>query len=191
MRRALTPAILTVSLAIALVSGAEDDRTTKLNRGDVLVDTRPLAGSDVPEVILDAVVDAPPERVWPLLDRCGDYAKTMVRMKDTKELSRVGDIVRCESVVEMPWPLSNLHGILVAQHTAGPPKWVRDWKMESGDFKRNEGSWTLTAWPGGKTLIEYRMRSEPNIPIPQFIQGMATRAALPDMIVKLRSLLKG
>jgi ribosome-associated toxin RatA of RatAB toxin-antitoxin module len=187
-RRVLSILILATLASSSDVSG-EDTHEARLDRGEVIVSTRPLPGASVPEVYVEAIMDAPPQKMWALLDRCGDYSHTMIRMKDTKELSRSGDTVRCESTVEMPWPLPNLHGVLVARLAPGPPVWMREWKLESGDYKRNDGSWVLKEWPHGRTFVEYRMRSEPNTPVPQFIQGMAAEMALQDMMKKFRKIL--
>jgi hypothetical protein len=179
-------AVLLLALVDAPVS-AEEDRRTRLDKGEVIVEAHAVPGNDLPEAVVAAVIDAPPEHVWQIIDRCGDYMHTMVRMKYSRELSRVGDIVRCESLIDMPWPMRALHAITVAKHTVEAGRWTRAWKLESGDYKVNQGSWVLTPWGQNKTLAEYRMLSSPNVSIPDFIQGMAMKVALPDMIAKIRS----
>lgn len=186
-----SPKLLSLFL-LALIAAppaarADEDRRTRLDKGEVIVEAHPVDGNDLPEAFVAAVIDAPPDHVWQIIDHCGDYMHTMVRMKFSREVSRVGDIVRCESLIDMPWPLRSLHAVTVAKHTVTPGRWVREWKLESGDYKVNQGSWVLTPWGANRTLAEYRMLSSPNVSIPDFIQGMAMKVALPDMIAKIRS----
>ena len=186
----MTRKILLLVFALALWPGkapAEDVRRTRLDRGDVLLEKHSLPDSDIPEVTVTAVIDSPPERVWPIIDHCGNYMHTMLHIAISKELTRVGPIVRCESTVSLAWPLPDLHAITRAVHTPGPDKWVRAWKMETGDYKVNEGSWTLTVWAPGKTLAEYRMHSEPNVSIPGFVQDIVANSVMPDLMNKLRA----
>jgi hypothetical protein len=187
LRSALLAALLA---SIPASGGAEQDRRTRLDRGDVIVELHPIAGADLPEVFVTAVIDAPPDHVWQIIDHCADYQRTMVRIKFSRELSRVGNVVRCESIVSLPWPLPDLHGITHAEHTVTPDLYKREWRIESGDYKENSGSWTLTPWAPNRTLVEYRQHSQPKVRIPVAIQDLAARYALPDLIAKLRSEVK-
>jgi hypothetical protein len=163
---------------------------SRLDRGEIIVEKEPLDGSSIPEVIVTAVIDAPPERVWPLIDQCGNYGQTMIHVRSSRELSRAGGIVRCESVVTLLWPLPNLHAITRAEHTVTSDRWQRVWTLESGDYKSNGGSWVLTRWGQGRTLAEYRQRSEPKVAIPAWFQNAVARYALPDLIEKIRAQVK-
>ena len=61
---------------------------SRLDRGEVLIATEPVAGSALPRVCVDAVIEAPPERVWPLIDNTNGYTSTMPAVKRVEELSR-------------------------------------------------------------------------------------------------------
>jgi hypothetical protein len=190
--RMFTAAMLVATLGPS--ARADDKREARLDKGEIIVETRPLAGSDLPEIVVTAVIEAPPEKVWAVIDKCGDYQRTMVHMKNTKELSREhladGDLVRCESYVQLPWPMSDLHGVLQAKHTVVPGKWTREWHMESGDYRVNSGTWVLVPRGPGRTLLEYRQRSEPKMAVPGFIRDAATRYAMPDLMEKIRAEVK-
>jgi hypothetical protein len=183
---------LVVALAVSASGSAraEDSRRDRLNRGETIVETQPMAGSDLPAATATAVIEAPPERVWSIINNCSEYSHTMYRIKESRELSRDGDTVRCATTFNAPWPLPDLSAITVAHHTVGPDHWMREWKLESGDYKENSGHWLLTSWAPGRTLVEYQVRSQPRVPVPSMLQKVALQTALPALIEKLRSDLK-
>lgn len=165
-----------------------DQEKKRLEKGDVLVAVEKAEGSGVPIATVRALIDAAPEKVWPLIDRCDDYVGVMPRITKAEELDRKGQIVRCSIRFSPPWPLSDMTSITVAQHHVGPPAWSRTWDMESGDYNRNSGHWLLHAYEGDskRTLVEYRLHSEPKVAVPGFLQEMGVKSALPDVIHQLR-----
>lgn len=187
-RAALTSVAL---LALALPGQAAEDVETRLDRGEILVSTRPVAGSDMPEAVLRAVVDAPPERVWRVIDDCGNYKKTMPRVEASRQLERGAHRVVCEVTVDAT--VTSLTAVTEATNVVGPPQWSRRWKLVKGDYTRNEGGWTLEPFgPTGKrTRVTYRVHAEPKVSIPSFMLRKAQRSALPDLIERLRQTTKG
>jgi len=162
----------------------------RLRAGEVFVATEPIPGSATPRLVVRAVVDAPPERVWDCIDRSALYSGFMPRVKKSEELSRDGDDVRTRLTVEMPFPLKNLTATTQARHTVEPGlRWVRAWRLESGDYHQNEGSWTLTPVDGEphRTLAHYQVHVVPKIPIPKMIQSAVQEKAMPGMIDALRA----
>jgi ribosome-associated toxin RatA of RatAB toxin-antitoxin module len=179
-----------LSLAWASTAHAADADRNQLDTGAVLVTTAPFAGSDVPQITMRAVVDAAPDRVWSIIDHCGRYKDTMPRIKDSQELSRKGTTVRCKVTVNSPWPIKALVAVTASQHIVVPGKsWVRAWQFESGDYKSNVGSWTLTAFEGNpkRTLIVYQDHSEPTIWVPDWLLNYAIKKGLPSLVEKLRA----
>jgi len=184
-------AVLLLCLSVVGTTAQAADRNERLAKGEILLDMKDVAGSDVPEVFVTATIAAPPEKVWSIIDQCSGYTRIMSSLKSSKELTRVGNTVRCESLAKLPWPFDDLHAVLIAEHGVTPPKrWSRSWRLESGNYKENKGSWVLTPWGEGKTLLEYHMHTVPKIPLPAFVQTPAIRAAMPEMIEKLRLLVK-
>jgi uncharacterized protein YndB with AHSA1/START domain len=184
---------LWLSLAILLIPtlGSAMPRTPedlqRLEQGEAIVESRDVPGSDMPELTTTAIIDAPPARVWEIIDHCGNYQRTLMKVKSSQELSRIGTTVRCEVVVDTPWPLPELRVITVAEHIVTPGKWARRWKLESGDYIENSGSWTLTPWAGGRTLVEYRVHSEPRVSVPLALMRSAMKEAMPKLMEKLRA----
>lgn len=187
-------AVLFSLLAAASPVRAEDEAALRerLGKGEVLIDTTPVAGCELPEARMRAVVDAPLERVWAIIDKCDEYRTTMPRIRESKELSREGDVIRCRIVFGAPWPMKDLSAITVARHESTPARKSRSWDLESGDYKHNRGSWVLVPFDaeGKRTLVEYRLHSEPKVGVPAFLQEFAVRNGLPDLISQLRKQLR-
>jgi ribosome-associated toxin RatA of RatAB toxin-antitoxin module len=185
--------VVVASLLVTSSGGsAEDDTQSRLAKDEILISTRPIAGSDLPEVTAQAVFQVPPEKLWKVIDNCGNYKNTMERIIASKELERKGNRVVCEVTVGLPFPLSDLHSVTEAVHVVGPPKWTRTWKLLRGDFDRNDGSWTLTPFAGdaNRTLAVYRLHTEPRTHVPLAILRRGQRESLPKLIEKLRGIVK-
>jgi len=150
-----------------------DPRThERLARGEVVISTEVVQGSPLPRVRVLAVIEAPPARVWQVIDRVADYRRTMGGVKQSTEISRepveggaggTGTCVRsggaslecgaerakCERVraritVKLPFPLQDLTSVTEAVHTVDPDRrYERRWQLVEGDYHENQGGWVL------------------------------------------------
>ncbi|MGM0578715.1 MAG: SRPBCC family protein [Myxococcota bacterium] len=192
----LTGLILSLAPAPALSADeddAQDATRARLDAGEVLVFTEEVPDSDTPRVKALGVVDAPPDKVWRVVDRCGDYAETMIKTRSSEEVSRKGGRVRCDITVKLPFPLKNLRAVTDAVHTVKPgEKWSREWKLVEGDYDRNSGSWNLVPFDdeGTRTLVVYEVHADPKIRIPAGIQRMAQKKSIPNLFEHLRETLE-
>lgn len=184
---------LAAGLALGAPAQANADVDARIAAGEIVLSTRDVAGCELPEVTLQAVIDAPPAAVWKIIDDCAGYKRTMLRIIESRELSRAGQVSRCQVTVEMPMPMSNMTSLSEAVSVPGPATWRRSWKLVSGDYKRNEGSWTLASFDaeGKRTRVVYKVLAEPNVSVPNFIIRRAQHSALPDMMRKIRALATG
>ena len=162
----------------------------KLDAGEILVETADVAGSDVPSITVTGVINVAPERVWAILEDCENYAGRLPRIDESREISRDGDIVICEVTVGLPFPMSDLSSQTRAVHTVGPPSWKREWTLIEGNYKINDGSWTLTTFNGddSRTLAVYTVHAEPESRVPNRIRRRAQESSMPDIIETLREL---
>lgn len=170
-----------------------DARTVaRLGRGEILVHTEPVPGSSAPRLVMRAMVQAPPERVWAIIDDCANYRRNMAGVKDSRELSRQGDVVRVQVTVGMPFPLKDLTSVTEGVHTVTPGRYCREWKLVQGDYHANSGSWTLVCFEDDpdRTLVHYRLHAEPKIRIPGALQKVAQKKAAPKIIEQLRRQLR-
>lgn len=167
----------------------EMDPTTeaRVKRGEVVCRTEPVPGHPTPQLTVHAVIDKPVERVWALIDKSNNYARYMPRVKDATEISREGDVVRTRQTIEMPFPLKNLTSTTEATHTVIEGEmYRRAWKLVEGDYKKNDGAWTLEPLDEGRTLVRYQIHVEPNTKIPKKLQSMVQEKAMPKLIQVLR-----
>ena len=96
-----------------------------LERGEVIKRIEPVKGAPVPRVRAYILIDAPPQKMFALIDRCGDYKKIMPRMPLSRELSRKGREVVCKVQIKLPMFLGTLNSVTRGVHTVGPPAWGR------------------------------------------------------------------
>lgn len=189
-RRLVAMALLLVGSAVS--AGPQDDAMRlRLDNGEIVVDVAP--GEPMPFLTMQGVVDAAPALVWDVVSHCGLYRGRMPRIVDSEELAPAGGFVRCRTVVETVWPMSNLTSITRAVHTVGPGVWKREWALESGDFVFNEGSWTLTPFDAAatRTLVVYRLHAEANVRVPRVMQQVAQKHALPETLAAVRRVVAG
>ncbi len=186
--------ILAIALAVLPVHlHADEALDARLSRGEIIITSRAIAGSDLPEVTVQAVVDTSPAKMWKIIDDCTHYKQNMQRVANSKELSRKGNVVVCEVEIELPFPLSNLTGVTEATHVVGPPTWSRTWKLIRGDYEKNTGSWTLSAFDaeGKRTRATYKIHVIPKSNVPNALLRKAQRESLPKLIEHLREITKG
>lgn len=180
--------LATSSLAFA----ADKSDEQRIAEGEILLTTHEQPGSDIPVVQIRATIDAAPERVWALIDKCDGYKKVMPRMSESEELERNGNKVKCRTKISVPWPMSDLEAVTWAEHIITPgKKWVRKWTLESGSFDKNDGSWVITPYgdDGKQTLVVYEAATKPKSSVPGFIRNIAQQSSLPDIIHNLRKAL--
>jgi hypothetical protein len=184
--------VVILGLLTATVGVADGDLKTRLESGEVVITTRAIAGTNLPEVTAKGIFEAPPERLWAILQDCGNYKKTMQRVVRSKEISRDGAKVICETEIGLPFPLSNLVGVTESTHVLGPPAWSRTWHLLRGDYEVNEGSWTLTRYgdDAKRTLVVYRVHAIPKSAVPDAIIRRGQHTAIPDLFNHLREITK-
>lgn len=177
-----------MSVAFSSQAGEDKARLKRLAAGEIIVEMADVKGMDVPEARVEAVIDAPPAKVWKVISDCAAYKKTMPRVLKSKLHSYKDGVQVCEVMVDAPFPVPNLNGVTRVKLEVGPPQWRRSWTLIRGDYKSNVGSWRLKAFgPDGKrTHVWYQVIVEPDIPIPGFIQSFAQESSLPDMIEHVR-----
>ena len=164
-----------------------------LDRGEVVKRVEPVKGAAVSRVRAYIVIDAPPQKMFALIDQCNDYIKIMPRMTYSKELKRQGNRVTCKVKIKLPYFLGTLESVTQGIHTVGPPSWGRAWTLVSGNYKRNVGRWHLTAYQGNpaKTLVQYVLHGVPDLSIPDVLLRKANGAAIPGMLRQFRKRLTG
>lgn len=177
---------LVVALAAADPSLVTDADRLRLDRGEVLV-----AGAadmnGVPTSVARAVIDAPPEKVWPLVWDCSRFARTMPLIAESELVEHTGNTTVCRVVTDLPFPLPDLTSVSRAVLEVEPGvRWRRSWKLIDGDYSVNQGSFTLVPWGAGKTLAVYQIAARPKVPVPDALLAKAQTDRLPELMARLR-----
>jgi hypothetical protein len=104
-------------------------------------------------------------------------------------VKKVGNVHTCKVTISMPFPFSNLTAVTEAVHEENEKGMSRRWKMVSGDYKFNEGSWEVRPLDkaGTQSLVVYTVHAEPNTAIPDWIRESAQKKALPEMMARVRT----
>lgn len=170
-------------IALALLLAAAPTDVERLAAGEILV-KKP--GKDAVQVV--AVIDAPPDKVWPIVSDCARYKTTMPSIADSQMLSRDGDTMTCRVTADIPFPFPDLVSVTRAKHTVTPDRYERKWTMIEGDYEKNEGSWLLEPFgpTGTQTLATYSLLARPKIPLPDAMVQRVQESRLPDMMKSLR-----
>lgn len=180
--------------AAGSVAGASVEE--RLAKGDVVVSSWHSKKYDAPTVQVQAVIDAPPGTVWAFVNACGDWEKTMPGIAAAEEVSRTkkpgGDEVVCKVAADLPFPFSDLVSITVGQHRLKDGVYTRRWKLREGDYKVNNGQWTIAPYGDDKkrTLATYKLTAKPKMPLPDWLQEKVQRSKIPSMLENLRNLTK-
>lgn len=193
MRRGRGALAALCMMVCGLATSASAQDMKAVERGEIDVRTRAVKGSEAPQAIVTAIIDAPPEAVWAYVSDCARYHKTFERIKRSKLLEQKGNEYVCEVEVELPFPFDNLVGVTRAVHTVEPGKqWRRAWTLVRGDYNVNTGSWELKPYgaDGKKTLAIYTVHADPKNSVPDWVRNKAQKSSLPDMMKRLRALTK-
>ena len=174
----LTAVVCAALLGVAHPAFAESDNV------DVTVTPKAVAGTAIPQWIVRATILAPPAAVWKVVDDCANYKKSMPRIIASKELSRTATRVVCQTTVGMPFPLSNLQSDSEATIALAPGRWHREFRHLTGDFVKNDGSWTLTpTGPDGQhTQVIYVLHSIPANHVPDALVRRGQQAAMAELM---------
>lgn len=181
--------------AFLLVAGvhveasAQTSRDAKLRSGEILVTSKAVAGSDLPEFTVEGVIDAPPSKVWPAVYDCDNYWRWYTSLESSKVVSKSGNTWICQEEAKMPFPFGNLDARVRVKLTTGKGHWKREWKMIEGEYDRNEGQCVLTEFDGdkNKTLVQYTVIADPKVAVPDGMMKRGTAKRLPQIVKDLRA----
>lgn len=164
--------------------------SARVRQGKIDVQFKQQPGSEMPSVLAYGMIKAPIQKVWAIITDCARYHVTMPSVKESALIS--GSIasgkMRCKIVADLPWPMDDLTSVVDVKITVHPSGvHERTWKLVEGDYKRNEGSWTLTSLDAGaSTLLQYQLYVEPNTSVPDFLKRQAQKIKIPGMFKAIR-----
>ena len=182
-------ALLTLAPAGALAR----DWDAVLDRGEIMVYRERVPGEAETWVVMKAVIERSPLEVLRLIEDCDRYRATMPRIRSARRDRKGAGWDICTVTVAMPFPYRDATATSRATNTVrdGGRTIRREWRLLSGDYERNEGSWTLTPFRGDprRTLAVYRAFAKPRAWVPGWIRRAAETRVLPETIRRFREVL--
>jgi ribosome-associated toxin RatA of RatAB toxin-antitoxin module len=156
--------------------------------GQVEVKSYAVPGSSVPKIVVRGVMDLPAKKIWAIVSDCAHYKDHLPRVAASELLKVEGNVHTCKVTIAMPFPLSNLTGVTAAVHEESDAGMSRRWKLLSGDYKVNDGSWEVKPLDkaGTRSLVTYSIHADPNTSVPDWIRESAQKKTLPEMFERVR-----
>ncbi len=158
--------------------------------GEVHVRTIKVKDSSMPKVVAEGIIKTAPESLWAVVADCANFKKTMENIKLSKHLGFVKGLKRCELVVDLPFPLSDLRSVVDVKLQIKDGKYIRSWTLVEGDYNKNAGEWYLEARADGYTFLRYSVHVEPKISVPNYFLGMAQKSKVPGIFKNFTKLMK-
>ena len=181
-----------VFLLMCLLPAASFAQSSEaLDRGEIFVTSEDVAGFEFPRLVVTAVINAPPEKVFEIVGNCDRFTERMPRVKQSKVLKRSPLSHTCQVTVGVPFPMSDLVAITVDSRKLGPDQWYRKWKLAEGvetSYHHNVGGFFLRPFKGdaNRTLVRYEIHAIPKGAVPDFVRKSAQKKSLPGMIERIR-----
>jgi uncharacterized protein YndB with AHSA1/START domain len=184
------PALL-IGLVVMFMSAnalAQDSKADRLRGGEIIVTTNDVSGSDVPQFIVEGVIDAPPSKVWDVIIDCAKYSQWYTSLASSSLVSKSGNTWICQEEAKMPFPFPNLDARVKVTLDKKKDRWERRWTMIEGDYETNSGKCTLEAFEGqsGKTLVTYVVSVDPKVAVPQAMIENGQKKKLPKVLEDIR-----
>lgn len=186
-------AVLLAGLATAASASSSagpcDDRADEVRDGGVVVVER--VPTDGRGVAIEACgrVAAAPAAVWPVLINCDAFREFLPSVESSKGTPRGDDSFECETWIDLPFPLDDLHSVtLDRKRVLDDGGFRREWNLLRGNYARNIGSWTVLPWPGeaNETLLVYAVDIDPDNFIPDFILRRIQSGTAPEVFDAVR-----
>jgi carbon monoxide dehydrogenase subunit G len=167
-------------------------RVAELREDEVVVIPRAPTGGRGVALHACALVDAPPDEVWPVVRDCEKWHQYMPGVKNSRLHGRTGNTAVCEVVVDVPFPLGDLRSVTNIVESRRPDGgYHRRANLLSGDYHHNKGFWLLLPHDGGsKTLVAYDIDFNPDTAVPDFVLRTIQSATAPELLESLRERVK-
>ena len=190
MRFVFTLIVLLLQTTISLASpNFSAEKRARLERGKVVLKTLKPTGNDGVSFVAYGLIDAPVTKVWPVVRDCQYFKEFMPRTKRSQLRERKGKEAICFFEIDMPFPFSDLWStVRSTESEIEGGGYLRQWKLLTGTYHRNTGSWRVSRWAGEteRTLLTYNVDVNPKITLPDFVIRKAQAGTVPDVFDAIR-----
>lgn len=157
-----------------------------LERREVVVDAKIDAERGRGRVRAAIRIDAPASKVYAAMTNCDVALKFVPHLRECVVVDRdpQGRFEVVSHVSDVGWFMPMSRYTFRAEYN--PPRSI-DFRHVSGDFRENEGRWELIPVDSGRaTIVTYRVRVIPAIPMPQWAVRGVLKRELPKLLRALR-----
>lgn len=171
------------------------------DRDGIRIFHRTVPGSPIPEARADAIIDAPPSRVYAAVSDYDNFPHFVPYVVGSKILRQKGRLVWVYQRLRFPGPIADRRFVIEAVHDIDRPKpgfYTIRWHMaerETNSLARESGispavfsgSWELRPLEGGfMTDATYAVHLDPGGVLPAWLVTLATDDLLPNVIRAVR-----
>jgi hypothetical protein len=156
--------------------------------GKKVAELMPVGADGTTEAVAVALMDSAPERLFEVLTANEKFAEFMPYVKASRaERQADGSIINHQEL-SLPFPIADRHySVRIVNSVTGEGAervWESAWTyvQGSGNINETRGAWVLTEGGPGKTLLLYRVFTDPGGLIPRWAYNLATRQSLPDLL---------
>ena len=199
MKKFLTTIVLLCALVAAFQVRAETPKQRtlteanirKLEAGGQIVNVT-SEGGNRGEVV--GVVNAPTAQVWRLLMNYDDFIRWFPDQKESKTVSRQGNVSVLQGVVDLPWPFTNrsfqIRDTNVTETIGGETHYHNGWTYvpKSGNIVDTTGFFYVSPFRGdpNRSLVRIVIKADFGIPVPDFVLAWGSRRMFPRIIEAIR-----
>ena len=164
----------------------ETERENRLEKGEILSYLRKIEGTKLSIGEAQAIIDAPPARVWNMITDYNRQGEIGPRTKKIEIIRIEGNTVWVDMELNAPWPLEDARFTLNVNHDK---KELRtNWNLIEGNIQESYGSWDLDPIPGepNRTLAKYTLLYDDGRPLPKWIVNTFTRWGVHEIMSIVR-----
>ena len=157
-----------------------------------MLKTYKIKGYGVPRIVAEAVVDAPAAALFAIVSDCRNIKQLVDAVDAVKLISRTATRHRCWIHVDTPFPFSALESTMDYRKRVTPTRATMSFKMVTGDYLRNRGTWTFTPFDTAskRTLVRYDLHCVPKMRSPDAAITWGTERNIRGMLKKLRKMVR-
>jgi ribosome-associated toxin RatA of RatAB toxin-antitoxin module len=133
-------------------------------------------------VRVETEVNAPLRAIEAVILDARDYASWFPSTQSVRILDSNCHTIVFEGHFKLPWPVRDAHETVRLERRAFPGGVAISWRQQRGDFRRNDGLWTLISRKPGMTVVTYEATWQPRRWVPRWMLRIAAQRQAPRMM---------
>ncbi len=154
--------IFLAACSAALPPRGSPEWTRRVEKGEILVESLPIPGTDLELATGIGRIDAPPALVWESLENADDWSQFLYNVSESKELVPEGQERRFLFTVDPPaearaagFGKIRMKCRATRTQDAAAGAWKAEFEATEGNMKRVYGAWKVEPWRENQTLLTF------------------------------------